>query len=190
MSPQNGWYHQVFGATPGDLPPGKVCLPAPTLDPGGASASQLKLSWSSAAAADLELRWQRVGAAGSAQSVHLGRVTTFRHTLCSLDPNSEYAIRVATASGSESPELRATTLPGLPHGLVCSGSTGSSLELSWECAGAARFVVYGLAALRFAKLYSGQERRCRVDGLTELPRLRLQRGGRLVPLLGRGAGGV
>lgn len=173
-SSQDAWLQQVFGANPapGGLRHSEVGsdLPAPILDPGGASATQLKVSWNMATLppADLELRYQHVGAGGSVQSIHMGIVTTFRHTLCSLDPNCEYAIRAAPASGSgaESAELRATTLPGLPHGLVCSGSTGSSLDLSWECAGAARYVVYGSAALRFAKVYSGQERRCRVEGLT------------------------
>jgi hypothetical protein len=173
-SSQDAWLQQVFGSGP--APDGLLSgasgldLPAPTLDPGGASATQLKVSWSIAAPppVDLELRWQRVGAGGASQSTHMGTVTTFRHTLCSLDPNTEYAVRAAPTSGSgaEGAALRATTLPGVPHGMVCSGSTGSSLELSWECAGAARYVVYGSAALRFAKVYSGQERRCRVDGLT------------------------
>ena len=176
-SSKDAWLRQIFGGAPqpdiaraASVAP---ALPAPTLEPGGAAVNELKVRWKAEGAqlpADgLQLRWQPVGAQGAPMTQQMVSASTFQHTITGLNSNTEYMISIASLSSptEESGKLRAMTLPEQPHNVVCTRSTGTSLDLAWQCAAAAKFVVYGSAALRFAKVYTGPERRCTINELTE-----------------------
>jgi hypothetical protein len=177
---------KIFGGAP---PPGErsprgggsgraePSLPAPTLDSAGARPDELPISWRSddtSGNLGYELRWRPHGRSPPAQweSEDVGSAASFRRSVKGLQPNTAYALCVRgnpTAGGAprDGTELLASTLPAQPTGVQVVGRGWDSLRLRWRSSGAARYAVYGSAALGFAKVYSGSECECTVDGLEE-----------------------
>ncbi len=151
--------------------------PAPKLDMSGAKSDSLTLSWqwpSPPSGAAFELCW-REASLSVWHRERLGDQPSFSaHRLSGLKPNTVYSIAVGvleTGGGEAMPgdQLSANTAPAAPTGLECCEASDSSLTLQWRPSSggpAVRFAVYGSAALGFAKVYSGAESRCVVQGLT------------------------
>ena len=181
---KDAWLKSIGLSTPGGGGGGgsqsASSIPAPSVDPSGSHSDSLELSWrwtDSAGAArfgHFEIAWRAEADTGAPwQRQRVASAPSFAaYRLRSLAPNTLYAVAIqgvpnGPGSSERGKQLSACTAPAVPTAPEHVGGSDRSIGLRWRpvSGNGLRYAVYGSAALGFAKVYSGSDAFCTIDGL-------------------------